>query len=113
MTTAFDDRERAFEKKFAMDEELRFRATARRNKLLGLWAAEKMGIGGGEAEEYARSVVKADFEVPGDEDVVGKVLRDFSAKQVDQTEHQVRRTMTELMAIAMNQIEAESKKAAL
>jgi hypothetical protein len=111
--TTFDERERAYEKKFAMDEDIRFKVTVRRNKLLGLWAAEKMSISGNEAEEYAKSVVKADFEAPGDEDVVGKVLRDFQAKQVDQTEHQVRRTMTELTAVAMSQVEAEAKKAAL
>jgi hypothetical protein len=113
MTTVFDERERAFEKKFAMDEELRFKVDVRRNKLLGLWAAEKMGIGGAEAEEYAKSVVKADFEAPGEEDVVAKVLRDFAAKNVDQSEHQVRRTMAELKALAIGQIEAEAKKAAL
>lgn len=111
--TTFDDRERAFEKKFVMDEDLRFRATARRNKLLGLWAAEKMGIRGSEAEEYARSVIKADFEAPGEDDVLGKVLRDFTAKKVDHSEQQIRRTMTELMAVAMKEVEAEAKKAAL
>lgn len=111
MTTVFDDRERAFEKRFAMEEELRFKATARRNKLLGLWAAEKMGISGSEAEEYAKSVVKADFEAPGDDDVVGKVLADFQAKSVDQTEQQVRRAMNELQAVALKQLETETGKA--
>jgi hypothetical protein len=111
MTTVFDDRERAFEKRFAMEEELRFKATARRNKLLGLWAAEKMGISGSEADEYAKSVVKADFEAPGDEDVVGKVLADFRAKNVDQTEQQVRSAMNELAAVALSQIEKETGKA--
>lgn len=110
--TAFDERERAYEKKFALDEELRFKVSVRRNKLLGLWAAEKLGISGSAAEDYAKSVVKADFEMPGEEDVVRKLLRDFADKKVDQSEHQVRRTMTELTAIAMSQVEAEAEKAA-
>lgn len=104
--TTFDKREEGFEKKFAHDEELRFKATARRNKLLGLWAAEKLGKTGEEAEAYAKSVVLADFEEPGDDDVVKKVMADFAAAGVTQSEHQVRRTMDELMAVAIEQVKA-------
>ena len=102
--TTFDKREEAFEQKFALDEALQFKATARRNKLLGLWAAEKMGLSGEAAEAYAKTVVMADLEEVGDADVVRKVLADFGAKGVDQSEHQVRRTMDELMAKAIEQI---------
>ncbi len=102
--TTFDKREEGFEKKFAHDEELRFKATARRNKLLGLWAAEKLGHTGAAAEAYAKEVVAADFEEAGDDDVVRKVLADFAAKNVGQSEHQVRRTMDELMAEAIEQV---------
>ncbi len=103
----FDEREKAYESKFAHDEELRFKATARRNKLLGLWAAERLGLSGAEAEEYARAVVKADFEEPGDEDVFRKVRADFDAKKLDISDHQIRRQMEELMARAVEQIQAE------
>jgi hypothetical protein len=103
--TTFDKREEGFERKFARDEELRFKATARRNRLLGLWAAEKLGLHGEEAEAYARSVVSADFSEPGDEDVFRKVRADFDAKKVEQSDHQIRRTMDELMAKAVDQIQ--------
>ncbi len=102
--SGFDKRQEGFENKFAHDEELKFKATARRNKLLGLWAAEKFGMSGDEAEEYAKSVVKADFEEPGDEDVFRKVRQDFDEKNVEQSDHQIRRTMDELMAEAIQQI---------
>ncbi|MCX7346078.1 MAG: DUF1476 domain-containing protein [Alphaproteobacteria bacterium] len=104
--TTFDKREEGFEKKFAHDEELRFKAGARRNKLLGLWAAEKLGLSGAEAEAYAKTVVAADFEEAGDEDVFRKVRKDFDAKGVDQSDHQLRRTMDELMGQAIEQIKA-------
>ena len=103
-----NDRERAFENKFAHDEELKFKATARRNKLLGLWAAEKLGKSGDEAEAYAKTVVMADFEEPGEEDVFRKVRADFDANGVDQSDHQIRRTMDELMATAVDQIQSEA-----
>jgi hypothetical protein len=103
--TTFDKRKEGFEGKFARDEELRFKATARRNKLLGLWAAEKLGLQGEEAEEYAKSVVRADFAEPGEEDVFRKVRADFDAKQVQQSDHQIRRTMEELLAKAVDQIQ--------
>jgi hypothetical protein len=102
----FDDRKKSFESKFAHDEELRFKATARRNKLLGQWAAEKLGLSGDAAMAYAKEVVAADFEEAGDDDVVRKVMGDFTAKNVDQSEHQVRRTMDELMGTAVDQIKA-------
>lgn len=105
--TTFDKREEAFEKQFARDEELRFKATARRNKLLGLWAAEKLGLVGEEAEAYARAVVRADFEAPGDDDVFAKIRRDFDEKRIAQSDHQIRRTMDELMAVAIEQIRKE------
>ncbi len=104
--TTFDKREEAFEQQFAHDEELRFKATARRNKLLGLWAAEKLGLTGGEAESYAKSIVMVDFEEMGDHDVTHKIRQDFDAKGVVQSDHQISRTMTELMAKAIADIKA-------
>jgi hypothetical protein len=104
--SSFDKRQEGFEKKFAHDEELRFKASARRNKLLGLWAAEKLGKTGPEAEAYAKSVVAADFEEAGDEDVFRKLRKDFDAAKVEQTDHQIRRTMDELMARAVEQIKS-------
>ncbi|MCC0048931.1 MAG: DUF1476 domain-containing protein [Rhodobiaceae bacterium] len=106
--TTFDRREEGFEKKFAHDEELRFKAMARRNRLLGEWAAEKLGLSGDEAAAYAKTVVMADFEEPGDEDVFRKVRADFDAKNVDQSDHQIRRTMDELLAVAVEQIQREA-----
>lgn len=102
-----DDREKAFEKKFAHDEELRFKAEARRNKLLGLWAAEKMGKSGSEADTYAKEVIAADFEEAGDEDVFRKIRGDFDAAGVDQSDHQIRRTMDELLDEAVAQVRSE------
>lgn len=106
---SFEDREKGFERKFAHDEELKFKATARRNKLLGLWAAEQMGLSGDAAQAYAREVIKADLEEPGEEDVVRKIRRDFDAKGVDQSDHQIRHQMVELMGQAVVQLEAEGK----
>jgi hypothetical protein len=107
--TNFEDREKGYERKFAHDEELKFRATARRNKLLGLWAAQEMGITGDEAQTYARDVVKADLEIPGDDDVFRKIRRDFDAKGIAQSDHQIRRKMADLMGEAVGQIETEAK----
>ena len=103
--TTFDKREEAFEQKFAHDEELRFKATARRNKLLGLWAAEKLGLRGAEADSYALSMVMSDIE-PGAHDVMSKIRRDFDAKGVAQSDHQIGRVMTELMAKAIVDLQA-------
>ena len=104
--TTFDKREEGFEKQFAHDEELRFKANARRNKLLGLWAAEKLGKSGTDADAYAKEVVMADFEEAGDHDVFRKIRKDFDAQGVTQSDHQIRRTMDELMAAAVAQIKA-------
>ncbi|HMM64354.1 MAG: DUF1476 domain-containing protein [Mesorhizobium sp.] len=98
------DRQEGFERKFAHDEELRFKAAARRNKALGLWAAEKLGKSGAEAEAYAKEVVVADIEEAGDHDVFRKIRKDFDAAGVAQSDHQIRRTMDELMAQAIEDI---------
>ena len=107
--TSFDDREKSYERKFALDEELAFKSSARRNKLLGLWAAEKLGLSGDDAQAYAREVIKADLEEPGEEDVFRKVRADFDEKGVDQSDHQIRRAMSDFLAEAVRQIEAEAK----
>ena len=106
--TTFDKREEGFEKKFAHDEELLFKAGARRNKLLGMWAAEKLGLSGPAADAYAKEVVMADFEEAGDDDVFRKLRKDFDAKGIEQSDHQIRRTMEELMELAIAQIKAGS-----
>jgi hypothetical protein len=103
MSTTFDKREEGFEKKFAHDEELRFKAYARRNKLLGLWAAGVLGKAAAEAEAYAKEVVLADFEESGDNDVLRKVVKDLQGTGVD--EQQVRAKMTELLSQAVQQIQ--------
>lgn len=105
--TGFDDRKDGFEKKFAHDEALRFKAEARRNKLLGQWAAGQMGLAGEKADEYAKSVIKADFEEAGDDDVFRKIKKDLSAAGVDQSDHQIRRHMDEFMAEAIKQIKEQ------
>lgn len=102
--SSFDQREEGFEKKFALDEELRFKAEARRNKLLGLWAAGQLGLSGDEAAAYAKDVVTADFEEAGDADVLRKVTADLSGKGV--TEQQIRAKMDELLTAAVAQIKA-------
>jgi hypothetical protein len=105
--TTFDNREKAFESKFARDEELRFKAGARRNRLLGMWAAEKLGLSGEKATEYAASVVRADFEKPGEEDVFEKLRTDFDAAGVAQSDQQIRTAMNEFMAMAVEQLRNE------
>ena len=102
--TTFDKREEGFEKKFAHDEELQFKANARRNKLLGLWAAEKLGLTGAQADAYAKEVVMADFEEAGDHDIFGKIRKDFDDKKVALPDLDIRRAMDELMAQAVAQI---------
>ncbi|MBV5269382.1 MAG: DUF1476 domain-containing protein [Afipia sp.] len=101
--STFDKREEGFEKKFALDEEQKFKAEARRNKLLGLWAAEKLGKAGDDAAAYAKEVVSADFEEAGDADVLRKVAKDLAGKA---TEQEIRVKMDELIAIAAAQIKA-------
>jgi hypothetical protein len=104
--SSFDKREEGFEKKYALDEEQKFKAEARRNRLLGMWAAEKLGITGDAATAYAKEVVAADFEEAGDGDVLRKVMGDLSAKGVALTEPQLRVKMDELMALAVIQVKA-------
>ena len=99
--TTFDKREEGFEKKFAHDEELKFKATARRNRMAGLWAAEKLGLTGPEADAYAREVVLAGLEGNG---VVAKLRKDFDAKGVAQSDHQIHRHMDTLLAQAVAQL---------
>ena len=102
--SGLDEREKAFENKFKRDQELQFKVKARRNKLLGLWVASKTGLSGDAAETYAKSVVSADFEKPGDDDVVEKVVRDLGAKGVKTSEAEVKREMERLEAEAKRQI---------
>jgi len=106
--STFDKREEGFERKFALDEESRFRAMARRNKLLGLWVAEKIGLTGTEAEAYVKSIIIADLAEGGDEDVFRKIRGDFDNAKVAQSDHQIRRTMDELLQQAIQQIKAGS-----
>jgi hypothetical protein len=105
--TTFDKREDAFENKFAHDAELRFKAEARRNKLIGMWAAGLLGKRGADAEAYTRAIIEADFEAPGDDDVFRKIRRDFDAAKVAQSDHQIRRTMDEMMQRAVAEISKE------
>jgi hypothetical protein len=110
MSGAFEKRQKGFEAKWAHDEELRFKVYARRNKLLGLWAAEQLGLKGDAAEAYAKTVVQADFERAGDDDVFEKVGADFSEKSVKLSEHMLRLKMDELLETAKKQIEQETAK---
>lgn len=102
--STFDDREKGFERKFVHDQELEFKALARRNKLLGLWVAEQMGLKGADADTYAKEVVKADFEEAGHEDVFRKVRRDLDAKGIDVSDHRIRRQMEDLLVEARRQV---------
>ncbi|HSV23055.1 MAG TPA: DUF1476 domain-containing protein [Xanthobacteraceae bacterium] len=104
--STFDKREEGFESKFAHEEELRFKAHARRNKLVGLWAAEKLGLAGVAAETYAANIVTADLENPGSDSVFSTLRKDFDDKGVAQSDHQIRRTMEEAMARAVAEIQA-------
>ena len=104
--TTFDDREKGFERKFAHDEELRFKATARRNKLLGLWAAEKLGKAGADADAYAKTVVLADFEEAGDDDVIRKIRSDLEAGGVALSEGEIKTRMIDLLEKAINEVQA-------
>jgi hypothetical protein len=104
--TTFDKREEGFEKKFALDEEQRFKATARRNKMLGQWAAAKLGLAGAEADAYAKTVVLADFEEQGDDDVFRKVRKDFDAKGVKVSDQEIRASMETLLAKAAEEVKA-------
>jgi hypothetical protein len=104
--TTFDKREEGFERKFVLDEELKFKAIARRNRLLGLWAAEKLGLSGDAANDYAKTIVAAEFGEGRDDDVVRKVMRDLAARGVDLSEAELRPKMDELTAQAIAQVKA-------
>ncbi len=106
--SGFDDRKKGHESKYAHDQEMEFKAGARRNKLLGLWAAELMGLTGQDAAEYAKEVIRADFEEAGHEDVFRKVRGDFDARGVEQTDHQIRHKMDQLLEEARKQLQSEA-----
>jgi len=110
MAGAFEKREKGFEAKWAHDEELRFKVYARRNKLLGLWAAKEMALSGGAAEAYAKEVIAADFERPGEEDVFEKLRRDFDKRGIALSDHAIRREMAQLLETAKHEIQQEVKK---
>lgn len=105
--TTFDEREKAFEDKYKHDQELQFKVEVRRNKLLGLWVAEMLDLKGEDAQAYAKEVVSADFEEPGDADLVRKILGDLEDKNVDMNEHRLRKKMDELTGVAKTQIMKE------
>jgi hypothetical protein len=107
--TTFNEREKSFEKKFALDQELKFKAEQRRNRLLGQWAAEKMGLSGAAVDEYVKAVRKADLAEKGDEDVFRKVRKDLDEKGVAVTDSELRKVIGDLFATAVAQIEAEAK----
>jgi hypothetical protein len=108
MSGSFEDRRKGFEGKWAHDADMRFRIVARRNKLLGLWAAGELGKSGTAAEAYAQEVIAADFEEPGEEDVYRKLRKDLDSAKV--TDHTIRRKMTELLDTATRQVEKEAGK---
>jgi hypothetical protein len=105
--TSFDKREEGFEKKFAHDEEQLFKAHARRDKLLGLWAADKLGLTGADAEAYAQTIVTTEIDTPGDEGIFLKIRKDFDAKNIAQSDPQIRRAMDEMLKVAIAQIRTE------
>jgi hypothetical protein len=107
--TTFDEREKAYEKKFALDQDLKFRSEARRNKMLAEWAAAKLGITGAALEDYIKEVRKADLAEKGDDDVFRKVKQDFADKGVAVTDADIRKAMGEFLAQAVQQIEASNK----
>jgi hypothetical protein len=107
--TNFNEREKSFEKKFVLDEELKFKSEARRNKMLGQWAAEKLGLSGPAADDYVKAVRKADLAEKGDEDVFRKLRKDLDDKGVRVSDGELRKTMADLLAAAVAQIEAEAK----
>ena len=104
--TTFDKREEAFEKKFVIDEELRFKAVARRNRMLGMWAAEKLGKSGAEAQAYAKDVIAAEFDGAGEAGVIAKVMGDLAAKGVTPAEEELRTRMDEWLAQSIAQVKA-------
>jgi hypothetical protein len=107
--SAFDEREKGFEAKFKLDQDTKFKITSRRNRLLGLWAAGEQGITGPAADAYAREVVAADFDAPGDDDVIGKIVKDAAAKGVKIDAPRVKKEIERLDAVAREQVLAEQK----
>ena len=107
--SSFDDRERAEEAKYAMDEAMQFKVMARRNKLLGLWAAELMNLHDEDAEAYAKTVVLSDLEEPGDDDVFRKVRGDLEKAGVERTDARIRDHMAELLPVAREQVMKEAE----
>jgi hypothetical protein len=104
--TIFRDREKGFEEKFALDEEAKFKANARCKRLVGLWAAERLGLAGAAADAYAKAIVMVDFENPGSDSVFKKLRADFDTQGVAQSDHQIRRTIEEFMLRAIAEIKA-------
>jgi hypothetical protein len=107
--TSFNEREKSFEKKFAMDEELKFKAEARRNKLMAVWVAEKLGLSGAAVDDYVKAVRKADLAEKGDEDVFRKLRKDLDDKGVPLSDGELRKALVEFLHTAMQQIETEAK----
>jgi hypothetical protein len=105
--TTFDKREKAFEEKYKHDQDLQFKVEVRRNKLLGLWVADLLGLSGADAEAYAKEVISADFEEPGDADLIRKIQADTAPKSIDLSEHRLRKKMDELVVAAKDQIMSE------
>ena len=105
--TTFNEREKAFEDKYKHDQDLQFKVEVRRNKLLGLWVAEMLGLSGADADAYAKEVVSADFEEPGDADVIRKIQADAAPKNLDLNEQRLRKKMDELVVVAKEQIMSE------
>lgn len=108
MADSFNQREQGFEAKFKMDKEMEFKVDARRNKLLGLWLAEKLGLPESQYDDYAKEVVRADLDEPGPEDVIRKVMKDIADKGANVTEADVRSKLEELAAVARQQIASEN-----
>lgn len=106
--TTFDEREKAFEQKYKHDQDMLFRIQNRRNKLLGIWAAELMGLSGSEAESYVKDVIMSDMEKPGDDDVHDKVYADLHARNIDLSDHRLRKQMDELLQVAHDQVVKET-----
>jgi len=104
--TTFDDREKGFEKKFMHDQDLKFKSEARRNKMVGEWAAEKLVLAATEIEDYIKAVRRADFEEAGDDDVFRKVRKDFDEKNVSVSDQEIREKMNEFLARAVEEVEA-------
>jgi len=108
--TTFNEREKSFEKKFAMDEELKFKAESRRNRMLAQWAAEKLGLSGPAVDDYVKAVRKADLTEKGDDDVFRKIKKDLEDKGVGVPDKDLRKVMTDFLAASVRQIESEAKK---